>query len=118
MASLIHTGLEAIQAHRYFKQGDPPVGRTLGFGTGQSFIGMAVWLLPPDQVEFEMEVDGVVTMEKRSVTAEPGWHRTWLTMNKEHRLSGEKVVMLRVYADGQLAGERAFWQRDLVPEIQ
>ena len=113
LGQLVHTGLEAIQAHRYFKQGDPPVGRPLGFGPKQSFVGMSVWLTPPDQVDFEIEVDGSVSMEKRSVLAEPGWHRTWLTMEDKHRPDGEKIVVLKVYADGELAGERAFWQRTL-----
>ena len=63
--------------------------------------------------EFEIEVDGRISMEKRSVVAEPGWHRTWLTMEDKHRPDGEKIVVLKVYADGELAGERAFWQRTL-----
>ncbi|MFT5457405.1 MAG: hypothetical protein ACI9K2_003898 [Myxococcota bacterium] len=118
VGNLMHTGLEAIQAHRPFEQGEPPVGRPLGFGPKQDFVAMSVWLVPPDKTELELVVDGKVVMERRVVLAEPGWHRTWLTMSADKRPEGEKIVVVRVYADGELAGERAFWQRALPADVE
>ena len=57
-------------------------------------------------------------LEQAGTTAYPHKFHVDTTLPSFHEQyascpDGEKVVVLKVYADGELAGERAFWQRAL-----